>query len=229
MTDWSLLQDQLGISFHDLSLLQQALVHRSYLNENPDFSMESNERLEFLGDALLGFVVAEDLYRRFADLDEGEMTKLRSALVCQDSLAQLASSLSVGEYLYLGQGEERGGGRRRPRNLACALEALIAAIYIDQGLASTEGFILKLFGPRFQQMMEEGLADDKSALQELAQARKRGRPLYRLVNMEGPDHDRIFTVEVVIGGEVSGRGCGRSKRLAEKAAAKEALDKLSEG
>ncbi|MFC1925478.1 ribonuclease III [Chloroflexota bacterium] len=229
MIDWSLFQNQLGISFEDLTLLQQALVHRSYLNENPDFSLESNERLEFLGDALLGFVVAEDLYRRFAGMDEGEMTKLRSALVRQDSLARLASSLKVGDYLYLGQGEEKGGGRRRPRNLACALEALIAAIFIDQGFASAKDFVLKLFGPRFKQMMEEGLADYKSSLQELAQARKQGRPLYHLVNTEGPDHDRRFTVEVWIGVEVLGRGYGKSKQLAEKEAAKEALDKLSEG
>lgn len=229
MTDWSSLQNRIGISFRDLSLLQQALVHRSYLNENPGFSMESNERLEFLGDALLGFVVAEDLYRQFADMDEGEMTKLRSALVCQDSLARLASSLGLGGYLYLGQGEEKGGGRRRPRNLACALEALIAAIFIDQGLESARNFILRLFGSKLQRMMEGGMADYKSSLQELAQARKQGRPLYHLVNMEGPDHDRRFTVEVVIGGEVLGTGYGKSKRLAEKEAAKEALDKLSEG
>lgn len=226
MTGWSLLQNRLGIRFHDLSLLQQAFVHRSYLNENPDFALESNERLEFLGDALLGFVVAEDLFQHYTDLNEGEMTKHRSALVCQDNLARLALSLDIGDHLHLGQGEEKGGGRSRPRNLACALEALIAAIYIDQGLTSARDFILKLTGPDFRQMTEERPVDYKSALQELVQAQNGGKPLYNLVETEGPDHDRRFTVEVVIRGEILGRGYGRSKRLAEKEAAREALDRL---
>ena len=225
MADWSLLQNQLGVSFNDLSLLQQAFVHRSYLNENPEFPLGSNERLEFLGDAVLGFMVAEDLYRRFSDLNEGKMTKLRSALVRQDSLARLASSLRLGDYLYLGQGEERSGGRRRPRNLACTLEAVIGAIFIDQGSANTKDFILRLFSSCLQQVIEEGLADYKSKLQELAQAKSREKPLYRVVEATGPDHDRMFCVDVVMEGEVLGRGCGKSKRSAEKEAARQALVK----
>lgn len=228
MTDLASFQDRLGIRFNDSALLQQALVHSSYLNENPDFPLESNERLEFLGDALLGFVVAEDLYRRFASLNEGEMTKQRSALVSQDSLACLASGLSLGDYLFLGQGEEKGGGRSRPRNLACALEALISAIFLDQGLATARDFILGLFNSGFQQVKGEGPVDYKSALQEIVQARDGGKPLYQLVKTEGPDHDRRFTVEVLIGGEVLGSGTGKSKRLAEKEAAREAMERLSE-
>ncbi len=226
MADWITLQKDLGISFNDLSLLQQAFVHRSYLNENPDFALESNERLEFLGDAFLGFVIAENLYREFATLREGEMTKFRAALVRQDSLARLASSLRLGDYLYLGQGEEKGGGRKRARNLACTLEALIGALLIDQGVAATKDFILRLFSQSFQQATEEELTDYKSRLQELVQAKSQERPLYRLVKTEGPDHDRRFWVEVVAGGEVLGRGCGKSKQLAEKEAARQALEKL---
>lgn len=226
MADWTTLQQDLGISFNDLSLLQQALVHRSYLNENPDFDLSSNERLEFLGDAFLSFVIAENLYREFATLREGEMTKFRAALVRQDSLARLAASLRLGDYLYLGQGEEKGGGRRRARNLACALEAVIGALLIDQGVAITKDFILRLFSPSFQQSMEEELTDHKSRLQELVQAKRQERPLYRPVKAEGPDHDRKFWVEVVVGGEVLGKGCGKSKQMAEKEAARQALEHL---
>jgi ribonuclease-3 len=226
MADWSLLQNQLGVSFNNLTLLQQAFVHRSYHNENPEFSLGSNERLEFLGDAVLGFVVAEELYRRFADLNEGEMTRLRSALVRQDSLARLASSLGLGDYLYLGQGEEKSGGRRRPRNLACTLEALIGAIYIDQGSPNTRDFISRLFSSGFMKVIEEGLADHKSRLQELAQSKRQEKPIYRLVEATGPDHDRRFCVDVVVEGEVLGRGWGRSKRSAEKEAARQALENM---
>lgn len=226
MADWITLQKDLGISFNDLSLLQQAFVHRSYLNENPDFDLGANERLEFLGDAFLGFVIAENLYREFATLSEGEMTKFRAALVRQDSLARLASSLRLGDYLYLGQGEEKGGGRKRPRNLACVLEAVIGAIFMDQGFATTKDFILRLFSHSLQQALEGGIATDyKSRLQELVQMKRQQRPVYRLVKIEGPDHDRRFWVEVVIGGDVLGRGCGKSKQLAEKEAARQALER----
>jgi len=226
MTDWPLLQNKLRVSFNNLNLLQQALVHRSYLNENPEFSLGSNERLEFLGDAVLGFVVAEELYLRFTDLNEGEMTQLRSALVRQDSLARLASNLELGDFLYLGQGEEKSGGRERPRNLACTMEALIGAIFMDQGSANTRDFILRTFSCCIQQLIEEGLVDYKSRLQELAQARKQEKPIYRLVEATGPDHDRRFCVDVVIDGEVLGQGWGKSKRSAEKEAAHQALENM---
>ncbi len=227
MGDWINLQETLQINFKDLSLLQQAFVHRSHLNENPDFPLGSNERLEFLGDAFLGFVIAENLYLHFDGLSEGEMTKLRSVAVCQESLATMAASLGLGNYLFLGQGEERGGGRRRPRNLACAMEALIGAVLLDQGVDAAAGFILRLFDTSIQHSVEDGVANDyKSRLQELVQAIRQERPVYRLVGEEGPDHNRKFWVEVIINGMTLGVGSGRSKQLAEKDAAKKALEKL---
>jgi ribonuclease III len=226
MSDWTELQSQLGTSFSDLSLLQQAFVHRSYLNENPDFRLGSNERLEFLGDALLSLVIAEFLFREFGDLSEGELTKLRSDLVRQDSLARLASSLGLGQYLYLGQGEEKGGGRKRSRNMACTLEALIGAAFVDQGFDVTRDLILRLFASSISDLRERGQASDcKSRLQELIQAESQERPVYRLVEAVGPDHDKTFWVEVVVGGETLGRGSGKSKQAAEKDAAKQALEK----
>ena len=229
MTDWSHLQEEIGVSFNDLSLLQQAFIHRSYLNENPDSVPGSNERLEFLGDAFLGFVIADTLYQQFDNLNEGEMTKIRSALVCQTSLAHVASRLKLGEYLYLGQGEEKGGGRHRSRNLACVVEALIGTTLVDQGVKVAADFILRLFDESLRQVVEEGIATDhKSRLQELVQARKQDRPIYRLVEEEGPDHNKRFWVEAVVEGKVLGRGCGKSKQLAEKEAAKIALQRWKE-
>lgn len=226
MVDWVKLQGDIGVTFNDLSALQQAFVHRSYLNENPDFTLGSNERLEFLGDAFLGLVIAESLYREFDGLDEGDMTKLRAALVRQDSLAQLASCLGLGSYLYLGQGEEKGGGRKRARNLACVMEAVIGAVFVDQGFETAKGLITRVFGRSVRKVMEEGLAvDQKSRLQELVQAERQERPLYRLVEAVGPDHDKTFWVEVIVGGETFGRGCGKSKQSAEKEAAKQALQR----
>ncbi|MBM4463887.1 MAG: ribonuclease III [Chloroflexi bacterium] len=226
MSDWAKLQDELSIHFKDLSLLQQAFVHRSYVSENPHFALESNERLEFLGDAFLGFVIAESLYQQFGELSEGEMTKLRAAMVCQENLADLASSLELRDYLYLGEGEEKSGGRHRPRNLACVFEAVIGAVLMDQGVETTKNLILRLFDNGLRQAIEEGIdTDHKSRLQELVQAKKQERPTYRLVREEGPDHDRRFWVEVVIDGKVLGRGYGKSKQLAEKDAAREALER----
>lgn len=226
MVEWSGLQVKLGISFSDPALLHQAFVHRSYLNENPDFRLGSNERLEFLGDAFLGLVVAEFLFREFPDLSEGELTKLRSDLVRQDSLARLASVLGLGEYLYLGQGEERGGGRRRSRNMACTLEALVGAVFMDQGFEVTKDLVLRLFSGSVAEVRVRGLASDhKSRLQEIIQAERQERPAYRLVEAAGPDHDKTFWVEVVVGGQVLGRGSGKSKQAAEKDAARHALEK----
>jgi ribonuclease-3 len=225
MVDWVKLQDDIGVRFENLSLLQQAFVHRSYLNENLDFTLGSNERLEFLGDAILGLVIAESLYRQSDSLDEGDMTKLRAALVRQDSLAQLALSLGLGDYLYLGQGEEKSGGRRRARNLACAVEALIGALFMDQGFDSARDLVTRLFSYSVRKVIEQGLVIDyKSKLQELVQAQRQERPTYRVVEAAGPDHDKTFWVEVLVGGEFLGRGCGKSKQSAEKEAAKQALE-----
>ena len=228
MADWGALQRNIGVSFNLVALLEQALVHRSYLNENPDFPLSSNERLEFLGDALLGLVVAEKLYMYSPALSEGEMTRLRSALVCQDSLASLASSLQLGDYLYLGKGEEKSGGRQRQSNLACTLEALIGAIFVDQGFVVARNSIQKLLEKEFQKVTYEGIIPDgKSTLQELAQAKLQVTPVYRTIEATGPDHDKEFTVEVTVGGTAVGRGRGKSKHLAEEAAAHHALQKLS--
>jgi ribonuclease-3 len=226
MVDWVKLQQDIGVSFRDLTLLQQAFVHRSYLNENLDFTLGSNERLEFLGDAILGVVIAESLYRESDTLDEGDMTKLRAALVRQDSLAHMALSLGLGDYLYLGQGEEKGGGRKRARNLACAMEALIGALFIDQGFDPAKDLVTRLFSHNVRRVMDQGLVIDcKSKLQELVQARKQERPTYRVVEAAGPDHDKTFWVEVLVGGDFLGRGCGKSKQSAEKEAAKQALER----
>jgi len=228
MTDLAALQKTLGISFDDLSLLEQALVHSSYVNENPGFALTSNERLEFLGDAILGFIIAEELYKRFPNLSEGEMTKLRASLVRQDSLSRVARAISLDNYLYLGRGEEASGGRRKPANLARALEAVIAAIFLDKGLATTKDFVLRSASQELNKALIQGAETDyKSRLQELTQARYQQTPAYKVIEATGPDHNRMFTVEVRVGDTVLGRGSGKSKKMAEAEAARSALDQLS--
>ena len=227
MVDWNSLQGNIGVTFRQLALLQEALTHGSYLNENSDFSLPSNERLEFLGDALLNLVVAERLYTQLPALSEGEMTKLRAALVRQDTLAHLASSLQIGDYLYLGKGEEKGGGRNRQSNLACALEAIIGALFVDQGFLATKDLALRLLDNEFQNVLEKAaVIDYKSRLQELVQARQRVTPIYRIVEAVGPDHDKEFTAEVLVANNTAGRGRGKSKRSAEEEAARQALENL---
>lgn len=228
MADLAALQQTLGISFNDLSLLEQALVHSSYVNENPGVALTSNERLEFLGDAILGVIIAEELYQRFPNLSEGEMTKLRSSLVRQDALSRMARAISLGNYLYLGRGEEASGGRRKPANLARALEAVIAAIFLDKGLAATRDFVLRSVNQELNKALIQGTeVDYKSRLQELLQARRQQTPVYKVIEATGPDHDRTFTVEVRVGDTVLGRGSGKSKKAAEAEAARTALTQLS--
>ena len=226
MADLAALQQTLGISFNDPSLLEQALVHSSYVNENP--SLASNERLEFLGDAVLGLVIAEKLYQDFPHFDEGEMTKLRAALVRGGTLARVARTIKLGDYLYLGKGEKASGGRRKPANLAGALEAMIAAIFLDQGLTTSNDLVLRLFNEELQRVgaSQEAGVDYKSQLQELIQAREQQKPTYQLVVAVGPDHDRRFTVEVRVGDTVLGKGSGKSKKAAETEAAHTALEQL---
>jgi len=222
------LQQSLGVSFSNLSLLEQALAHSSYINENPGFTLNSNERLEFLGDAVLGLVVAEKLYWDFPRFSEGEMTRLRAALVRRETLARMARAIRLGDYLYLGKGEEASGGRRKPTNLAGVLEAVIAAIFLDQGLTITKGFILRLFNEEMEGVVSRGVeVDYKSRLQELIQVQQQSAPVYQMVEAVGPAHDRRFTVEVKIGDTVLGRGSGRSKKTAEAGAALSALQRLS--
>jgi ribonuclease-3 len=221
------LQEILGVSFHKLSLLEQAVVHSSYINENPDYTSGHNERLEFLGDAVLGFLVAEKLYQDFPDISEGEMTKLRAALVRRDTLARVAGAVRLGEFLYLGKGEEASGGRGRTANLAGALEAVIAAVYLDQGVTTARDFVLRLLGAEMSRVVNRGMGVDyKSKLQELIQSRYQLTPAYRLVAEAGPDHDKTFTVEVLAGDTILGRGTGKSKKLAETEAARLAVDRF---
>jgi ribonuclease-3 len=225
LAELATLQNALGITFRDPLLLQQALTHRSYLNENPSFTLPSNERLEFLGDALLGFVVAEKLHSDLPYLWEGALTVLRAALVCNETLARIALSFDLGDHLYLGRGEEMSGGRRRQSNLSSALEAVIGAILIDQGYAVAKEFVLGLLtGMVVKIGQEESIRDYKSKLQVLVQAEQRIAPVYRIVEETGPAHDKIFTVEVVVGDAVLGRGCGKGKRAAEQKAAQAALE-----
>ena len=228
MADLVVLQQTLSVSFNDTSILEQALVHSSYINENPGFTPTSNERLEFLGDAVLGLIVAEKLYQDFPHLTEGEMTKFRAALVRRDTLARMARAIRLGEHLYLGKGEEASGGRHKPANLAATLEAVIAAIFLDQGSTTTRDFILSLFNAELEKVISQSAGIDyKSELQELIQAREQQAPTYHIVEAVGPDHDKRFTVEVRVGDTVLGRGSGKSKKAAETEAARSSLEKLS--
>jgi len=227
LADLTALQQTLGISLNNLSLLEQALVHDSYLNENPGFPLASNERLEFLGDSVLGLIIALKLYHDSPRLSEGEMTRMRSALVCQDTLARVARTIKLGDYLYLGKGEEASGGRKKPANLARALEAVIAAIYLDQGSATTKNIVLKLFDKALPKAVSQGVTVDyKSRLQEYFQARLKKIPTYQVVATSGPAHERNFIVEVRIGDTLLGRGTGKSKKAADTEAARSALERL---
>ncbi len=228
MGDLAALQQTLGVFFDDTPLLEQALVHSSYINESPGFTLTSNERLEFLGDAVLDLIVAEKLYQDFPQFTEGQMTKLRAAMVRRDTLARVAKVVRLGDYLYLGRGEEASGGRQKPLNLAGAMEAVIAAIFLDQGLSITRDFVLRLLDTELQKVasQETGI-DYKSELQEVIQAREQKTPTYHLIEATGPDHDRRFTVEVRLGETVLGRSSGKSKKAAESEAARRALERLS--
>jgi ribonuclease-3 len=222
------LQERLGGPFRDPGLLHHALTHSSFVNENPGCATTSNERLEYLGDAVLGLVVAEELYTKYPDLDEGPMTELRTHVVRRDTLAEAAERLGLGACLYLGKGEEAGGGRTRPTNLAHAYEAVVGAIYLDRGLEAARDFVLSSLADVLEEaFLEKAQTDAKSRLQEVSQSTWQTTPDYRLVKSEGPDHARRFTVEVRVCGEVLGSGVGTSKQAAEKAAARAALDRLA--
>jgi ribonuclease-3 len=212
------------LNFKEPRLLRQALVHTSYLNENPGIDVGSNERLEFLGDAALGVVVAQELYAEYPDDDEGTLTELRAHLVRRDTLARAAARFDLGEYLQLGRGEDAAGGRRRPTNLARAYEALVGAIFLDGGLAKVRSFVRKTLKDELASLRSGGMPHDpKSRLQEVIQSRWQTTPTYKLLKTEGPDHARRFTVQVVVNGRTLGTGEGRSKQMAEKEAAQHAL------
>ena len=220
------IEEKIGYSFRDAELLTNALTHSSYANENRGRSCESNERLEFLGDSVLGLVVADALYRRFPGLPEGRMTRLRAQLVCEESLHHVAAQLGLGEYIRLGRGEEHTGGRNRTSILADAVEALIAAMYLDGGMEVARGFIERYILTALDGEMP-AVGDCKTELQELVQ-RKSGSVLtYELLGESGPDHDKTFTSQVSLNGRPIGSGSGRTKQEAEQAAARAALREMN--
>jgi ribonuclease-3 len=226
------LEKTLGVTFTDKSLLQRALTHRSYLNENPDYPLSDNERLEFLGDAVLDFLTAKYLYNRFPEMAEGRLTGLRAALVKRETLAQFATACNLGPYLLMSRGEAESGGREREAILCAAFEALVGAILLDQGLQfqAVEDFTLKCIEPEVKRILEEErYKDAKSTLQELTQGQHQITPFYHPVAEPGPDHAKEFTVEVLVGDEVYGRGIGPNKQVAEQEAAKAALQRIRPG
>jgi ribonuclease-3 len=218
------LEEKLGYTFQNRSLLENALTHSSCANESRG-KLQSNERLEFLGDSILGMVVADHLYRNHPDLPEGELTRTRAALVCEESLVVVAEELGLGQYLRLGKGEEAGGGRHRPSIRADAVEAVLAAVYLDGGIGSARKIIQKYILSREVTGLTKP-RDYKTALQELVQ-RESGQVLrYRLTGEEGPDHNKRFFMAVDLNGSAIGSGTGRSKKEAEQMAAKAAIQTL---
>lgn len=217
-------ENRLNYHFKNKKLLLNALMHKSYVKKGA--TCDNNERLEFLGDSVLGFTVAEYLYKNYAYLPEGELTKIRSIVVCEDSLYKVAKKIGLGEEIYLGKGEENTSGRNRPSILSDAMEAVFAAIYLDGGIDSVKEVILNLLKEEIE-LAKNGadLKDYKTLLQELTQ--KNGvAPSYVLIKEEGPDHDKTFTSMVVLNGDNLGEGVGKTKKEAEKQAAKIAYQKL---
>lgn len=221
------LEQVLRHRFHNPALLQQALTHSSYVNENRDAGLKDNERLEYLGDAVLDFVVAEWLFREYPDLAEGDMTNLRARLVREDTLARLAQRIHLSEHLLLGKGEAETGGRFRPHNLCAAFEALVGAVYLDAGLETVRATFRPLLEPELQRaLQDQSTRDPKSLLQEWVQARYHLTPTYETISQEGPDHAKVFTVHVLVNGRVLGVGAGPSKQAAAQQAAASALHRL---
>ena len=222
------LQVTLGLRFRNQQLLEQALVHRSYINEQGWSPSASYERMEYLGDAVLELVVSDELYRRCPHLTEGELTKGRSALVRRETLAQVAKRSNLGDFVMLGKGEESTGGRQRDSILAATFEALVAAVFLDRDYAEARRFILKTMAEELEEFLCGNIPQEnpKSSLQEYVQRQGMSTPRYRLLSSEGPDHGPVFTVEVVVDSEVLGVGHGGSKAGAERTAAEDALARL---
>ena len=222
------LEAAIGYQFRDISLLQNALAHSSYANERWHNSLMSNERLEFLGDSILGMVVAEYLYRSFPDRPEGELTRMRADMVCEKTLAAVAGRIDLGRHLLLGNGEEQGGGRNRNSILADAVESVIAASFLDGGMDAARKFIQKFILVEVPVKKLNNM-DYKTSLQELVQQKKNQVLTYTLVGESGPDHDKHFEVEVCLNGKVVGLGSGSSKKRAEQDAARVAIEALFPG
>ena len=220
------LENAIGYRFGNITLLQNALTHSSFANERWHDSLKSNERLEFLGDSILGMVVAEFLYRNYPDRPEGELTRMRADMVCETSLAKVADQIGLGEHLLLGHGEEQGGGRNRASILADAVESVIAASFLDGGMEPARSFIEKFI---LCNVPEQRLrnADYKTALQELVQQKKNQVLSYELTGESGPDHDKHFEVQVLLNGTPIGVGQGTSKKRAEQDAARNAMEKMA--
>ncbi len=220
------LQEQLDIRFGERSLLEQAMTHRSYVHET-DNPITDNERLEFLGDAVLNFLSADMLYAYFPDRSEGWLTRLRAALVRTESLRELALECNLGDALRMGKGEENSGGRQRKTNLCAAFEALVGALYLDQGIEAVRVFVIPMLTQRLDTVIEEASYQDaRTLLQEWSQAERGITPVYTIVSESGPDHEKEYEAEVVIDEHVAGRGVGRSKRAAAQSAARDALETI---
>ena len=223
------LEAELGYTFHDRALLREALTHSSFFHENPAKAKTYNERLEFLGDSVLGFVIVEYLFLQDSMLSESVMAKTKSYIVKESILSETARSISLGSYLRLGKGEEATGGRKKPSLLADAVEALLGAVYIDAGYKKTRDLILRLFREKIDRILSSGeFLDFKTDLQEKTQQLFGVIPEYRLVRQEGQEHRKVFTVDVHINGEKCGTGSGKNKKEAETCAAREALERLRE-
>lgn len=219
------LLDALEINFSDPDLLTQALTHRSYLNENPK-SKTSNERLEFLGDSVLSLLTSTELFRRFPEAPEGKLTSIRSSLVRTETLAKLAKALKLGEHLLLSRGEEKSGGRNNTSLLADTFEAVLGAIYLDQGLDQTQKLLAKHLFPLIKSISaDKAIFDYKSHLQEITQRQNKVSPVYKVLSQEGPDHDKTFTVGVFLNSTLFSQARGKSKQEAEQNAAQIALDR----
>ena len=222
--DLEAFQERIQISFHDISLLEEALTHGSYANENTEMHIADNQRLEFLGDAILDFVVGEWLFHRYRDAQEGDLTRIRARVVRTAGLAALAREIGLGDYLRLGKGENLSGGRRRAANLCAAFEALVGAIYLDQGMERVRAWIHSFLQAHAAEIDAEHAAKDaKTLLQEYIQANLHLTPSYRIIHEEGPDHAKVFTSQALVGDRVWGEGRGPSKQAAEIAAAEAAL------
>ncbi|MBI4217154.1 MAG: ribonuclease III [Chloroflexi bacterium] len=228
--DWELVEKNLGAKFKKRALLEQALIHRSYRNENPDSPLGNNERLEYLGDAVLGLAVAQALYERFPEMEEGDLSQLRSFLVQRDTLAKIAENRKLGDFLFLGVGEEHTGGRKRPRLLSSALEAVAGAYFLDKGYVAARRLIQAWLRTELRRTLQgKGAADYKSRLQAQLQEEYQIIPSYRVAESKGPAHERVFVVEALAGKNFLGRGSGSSKQRAEQAAAQAALKVLDKG
>ena len=224
----AVLAKRLGLPFKNLLLLTRALTHRSYINEHPE-ALEDNERLEFLGDAVLDFVAGAWLYNHFPEMAEGELTRMRSAVVCTEQLAEFARDLDLGSAMRLGHGEEQAGGRQRDVLLCATFESLVGAMYLQTDISAIQNFIhpmIETVSRKF--LLRSDLQDPKSRLQEWSQGRKLGIPQYVTLQTSGPDHDRMFEIEVHINGKIFGSGSGRNKQTAERLAAQVSLELIEE-